>query len=145
MMGIEKRRPAVAVLAAALVAAAPVATQAQEKTLSIELNNARDANGGCRLTYIAVNGTGTALEKTSYEIVVFDADQKVAQFLILEFGRLPSGKTKVVEFDFPNRACAAISRILVNDVSECTADGKPVELCLDSLKTTTRTEIDFGQ
>jgi hypothetical protein len=128
-----------------LAGAAAPASAADEKKLSIELNNAIDANGGCRLTYIATNDTGTALEKTSYEIVVFDADQKVSQFLILEFGRLPAGKTKVVQFDFANHACSSISRILVNDISECVAGGETVPICLDDLKTSTRTSIGFGQ
>jgi hypothetical protein len=142
------RRIAAAVLLAIAPAAAPGAAQAQdqpqEKAVSLELNNARDVDGGCRLTYIAVNGTGTALDKASYEIVVFDADSRVAQFLILEFGKLPSGKTKVVEFDFPSRNCTAITRILINDVSECVAGGAPSTLCMDGLKPSTRTPIGFG-
>lgn len=125
------------------LSATPAFSQA-DSGLSLELNNARDANGGCRITYIANNGTGKVLEKTSYQIVVFDSGGKVSQFLILEFGRLPNGKTKAVEFDFANRGCKDISRILVNDVSECVADGAESPLCLDSLKTATRTEIGFG-
>lgn len=97
------------------------------------------------MTYIATNGTGLALQKVSYEIVVFNADQKVTQFLILEFGELPIGKTKVVQFDFANHNCESISRILVNDVSECVSGGKTAPVCLDDLKTTTRTKIAFGQ
>ncbi len=119
-------------------------SSAQEKSFTLELNNAKDNNGGCRLTYIAVNRTGIQLEKTAYEVVVFDADQTVAQFLILEFGNLPSGKTKVVQFDLANQPCAKISRLLINDVSECTANGETVDVCMDSLKTNTRTAIEFG-
>lgn len=133
--------------AAATVLAAAIAfpAAAQEKKLSIELNNASDTNGGCRLTYVAMNGTGTVLDKTSYEIVVFDADQKVSQLLILEFGKLPAGKTKVVSFDLANHGCDKISRILINNASECVAGDQPVPICLDELQTSTRTKISFGQ
>lgn len=134
--------------AAAAMLIAPVqtgSTQEQpDKSFLLELNNARDANGGCRLVYIAENGTGVALDKTSYEVVVFDADQKVFQFLILEFGQLPVGKTKVVQFDLPNQPCSQISRLLINDVAECTSGGKTVTVCMDALKTNTRTKIGFG-
>lgn len=124
--------------------AAPVLAQDAPKTLSLELNNARDANGGCRITYIAKNDSPQALDAVSYQIVVFDGEGKVAQFLILEFGQLAAGKTKVVEFDFANRSCAGISRILVNDVSECTANGADSKLCMEALTTSTRTDIAFG-
>lgn len=140
-----RRLPALASAALMFAAAVQgVSAQEQDKSFSLELNNARDANGGCRLVYIARNGTGVALDKTSYEVVVFDADQKVFQFLILEFGQLPVGKTKVVQFDLPNQPCSQISRLLINDVAECTSGGKAVTVCMDALKTNTRTEVGFG-
>ena len=131
---------------AVLTMAAAFPAAAQEKKLSIELNNASDTNGGCRLTYVAMNGTGAVLDKTSYEIVVFDAEQRVSQLLILEFGKLPAGKTKVVSFDLANHGCDKISRILINSASECVdAEGKAVPVCLEELQTSTRTKISFGQ
>jgi hypothetical protein len=128
-----------------VVSAVSPALAQDSKKLSIELNNASDTNGGCRLTYVAVNGTGVALDKTSYEIVVFDADQKVSQLLILEFGKLPVGKTKVVSFDLGGHGCNTISRILINSASECVSGGQAVPVCLDELQTNTRTKIAFGQ
>ena len=129
-------------LAAGFAAAVPAS--AQEGKFSLELNNARDINGGCRLVYIAINGTGIVLEKTSYEVVVFDTDERVTQFLILEFGRLAVGKTKVMQFDLPEQPCAQISRLLINDVAECTSNGQPVTVCMDALETRTRTSVGFG-
>ncbi len=153
-MGSGKWVSAVAAAAFAVSAASPALTQesgdatvkdgSNNNTFSLELNNSRDVNGGCRLVYIARNGTDVPLDKTSYEVVVFDADKKVSQFLILEFGKLPVGKTKVVQFDLAGQPCAQISRLLINDVSECTSGGKEVGVCMDALKTDTRTDIDFG-
>lgn len=131
-------------VAAAALAATMAVAHAQEKNFSLELNNANDVNGGCRLTYIAVNKTGTPLERTSYEVVVFDGDQKVSRFLVLEFGKLPVGKTKVVQFDLADQPCAGISRLLINDVAECTGSGGDSAVCMDNLATNTRTEIGFG-
>lgn len=118
------------------------ATPAQ--TFSLELNNAEDVEGGCRLTYVAYNGTGTALDTTSYEVVVFDGQNRVSQFLILDFGKLPEDKTKVVQFDLAGRPCSAISRLLVNEIADCTASGTTVPVCLDNLETRSRTQIEFG-
>ncbi|MYZ50427.1 hypothetical protein E4O86_22250 [Rhizobiales bacterium L72] len=116
---------------------------AQEKAFSLELNTARDVNNGCRLVYVAHNGTGIALDSTSYEVAVFDSDGGFSQLLILEFGKLPVGKTKVVQFDLPNQPCGKISRLLVNDVADCKSGGQPVDVCMGALKTSTRTKVGF--
>ncbi|MBC7156179.1 MAG: hypothetical protein H5U20_01545 [Rhodobacteraceae bacterium] len=86
-----------------------------------------------------------ALETTAYDVVVFDAAGTVTSRLILEFGRLPEGKTKVVQFDIAAGGCAGISRLLLNDVEQCeTAEGA-VTACLDALVTTSRVDsIAFG-
>jgi hypothetical protein len=131
-------------LAAMIVAGMCLPTSAQEKQITIELNDAADVSGACRLVFVAVNGTGVVLEKTSFDVVTFDSTGKVGQSLTFQFGRLPVGKTRVVQFDLPGQACATISRLLVNDVSECAVDGKASELCLDALSTSTRTAIEFG-
>ncbi len=117
---------------------------AQESGFLLELNNAHDMNGTCRLVFVAMNRTDAILEKTAYEVAVFDDQQKVSQILVLEFGRVPIGKTKVVQFDLANQACSKISRLLVNDIADCVVAGQPSTICLDALKADTRTEIGFG-
>ena len=136
--------------AAAMLAIVPVRSVhavATPQSLAIELNNATDNEGGCSLTFKAVNGTGELIGKASYEIVVFDPEDKAVQFLIMEFGRLLAGKTKVVAFDFPNRKCGEIKSILVNDAAACEIGGEESLICLDRLATSTRNgmTIGFGQ
>lgn len=119
--------------------------QADTKLLTIELNKMQQSQNGCRLSFMAVNRLDTRLEKTALEIVVFDGEGIVSQTLVLDFGRLPEDKTKVVEFDLP-RQCQEISRVLVNDVSECAGPGEEdlAEGCLNALRTSNRAEIEFG-
>lgn len=130
--------------AGAGVAASIGIAVAQQSGFSIELNDAQEVNGGCRLVFVALNSTGQALQKASYDVFTFDDAGKVSQSLVFQFGSFPVNKTKVVQFDLAGRECAKISRLLINDVTECTADGKDSSLCLDALKTTTRTSIVFG-
>ncbi|WP_134761573.1 hypothetical protein [Jiella endophytica] len=111
--------------------------------LSLELNNAVDEAGVCRLSYVVVNRTGEPLEKISYDVVVFDQDQRVSRFLVLQFGQLPAGKTKVVQFDLADQPCSGISRILVNDVSECQTASGTASICMDALRPASRTDIVF--
>jgi hypothetical protein len=116
----------------------------QEAAITIELNDAANAENACRLVFVAVNRSGVLLEKTSYDVVTFDTSGKVGKSLTFQFGRLPIGKTKVVQFDLPGQTCDSISRLLVNDVSECSVDGKASDICIDALTTTTRAKIEFG-
>lgn len=133
----------IAMVAAALCVPA-AAQETEDRRITIELNDAADVSGACRLVFVAVNGTGVILEKASFDVVTFDGTGKVGQSLTFQFGKLPVGKTRVVQFDLPGQSCSGISRLLVNDVSECAVDGKASELCLDALTTSTRTGIEFG-
>ena len=123
---------------------AQTAQDAQDNGLTIELNDATDVSGACRLVFVAKNGTGVVLEKATFELVTFDTTGKVGKTLTFQFGPLPVEKTRVKLFDLPGQACNGISRLLVNDVSECAVDGKASELCIDALATSTRMGIEFG-
>ena len=112
--------------------------------IELELNNAQDADGACRISYLASNKTQQAFERIAYDFVVFDDAGKVSRLLVLDFGQLPVGKSKVVQFDLSNQACKSISRLLINDVSECSVAGGTSDLCMQGLKTNTRTDIVFG-
>ncbi|MDQ6434705.1 hypothetical protein RB623_11680 [Mesorhizobium sp. LHD-90] len=138
-------RPAArGVALAAAVGLSATGGWAQEPSIAIELNDASNVENACRLVFVAVNKSGVLLDKTSYDVVTFDTGGKVGKSLTFQFGRLPVGKTKVVQFDLPGQACETISRLLVNDVSECSVEGKRSEICIDKLTTATRTKIEFG-
>lgn len=100
--------------------------------IEIELNTAADVNGGCRLTYVIYNSSATNLESVSYEVAVYDTDGIVKKLLVLEFGFLPSGKTRVVQFDLPEQQCTGVSRILVNGPVECKSTEGDQTICRDN-------------
>ncbi len=126
--------------------AAPTGSSAQEKLLTIELNKVQQSQDGCRLSFIAVNKMGANLETTAMEVVFFDANDVVSEMLLLDFGRLPSDKTKVVEFVLQQQQCEQISRVLVNDVVECSSaeEQNMTQDCFNALRTSNRAQIDFG-
>jgi hypothetical protein len=134
-------------LIALLAGGAPALSQdAPAPMLSVELNTAADtAEGACRMTFVANNSLAVPLEATSFQFGVFDADGAVSRLIVLDFGALPVGKTKIVQFDIPGQTCAQISRIVVNDVAQCTTTGgAAVDGCLTSLATASRGTIQFG-
>ena len=125
------------------VAAITATAAAQDKTFSIELNTVQDIDGQCRVTFVASNELGLVIDKTGLEVVVFNDKSIVSQILVLDFGRLPVAKTKVVQFDL-SAPCPGISRLLINAFTECQGQDLGPDRCLDVLKTSTRSEIAFG-
>lgn len=147
-MSFHRFLTAVSAVALGLCNAAPlIAQQAEEPQFTLELNNAAETeSGSCRLTYVAANQSDSALDRTAYEVAVFDADGAVTRLLVLEFGALVSGKTKILQFDLAGSPCTSISRIVVNDVAACvdTATGEQSDICMSGLSASSRTAIQFG-
>lgn len=135
-----------ALAAAALLAQGTALTAQEIDQFQLDLNAVSETEAGdCRLTYVATNQSGTALQRASYQIALFDGEGVVSRLLVLEFGALVEGKTKVLQFDLTGTPCGAISRIVVNDAPACTAsDGNESQLCMSNLAASSRTAIQFG-
>ncbi len=127
------------------LALAPAAAQ-DSTAFELDLNGAEETDaGGCRLTYVATNLSDLAFERTAFQVGLFNAEGAVTRLLVLEFGALVAGKTKILQFEIAGSPCASISRIVVNDVAACTlADGTASDFCLSRLVATSRTAIQFG-
>ncbi|KIT17909.1 hypothetical protein [Jannaschia aquimarina] len=114
--------------------------------LTLELNNAATLDGGaCQLTYVAANTTEEDLAQASYQVAFFDGEGVVRRLLVLEFGALAPGRTRIVLFNLPEQPCEDLSRILINEVAACDlADGGTSDVCLSRLETAARGDIQFG-
>lgn len=115
--------------------------------MQIELNRATDNDqGGCGLIVITTNQTDKALRRAAWQVAIFDQDGVVKALPVLDFGPLIVGKNKIGVFQVSGGTCDTISRIIINDVAECTAeDGTDLSnLCLQSLETHSRSDIEFG-
>lgn len=123
---------------AGLAAVPGIAVAQGSGSISVELNKVADANGACRTTFVAQNGAGQDLDKLSLDVVVFDSKGEVNQRLLLDLGRMPKDKTKVVEFDLPSTNCSKISRVLLNQVQDCTPHGGGATGFCDHVTTSSR-------
>lgn len=126
-----------------LLAASSTTSGAVEKQLQLELNSLADTGNGCRVSFVAQNQLGTPLDKATLELVVFDDKQLISQMLVLELGKFPVSKTRVIQFDL-GKPCAGISRLLINDFTECVGASLAPDACISSLKTSTRANVKFG-
>ncbi|MHA7772614.1 hypothetical protein [Roseibium sp. M-1] len=123
------------------------ATHAQDVTgkVSLELNQLQPtADGGCRLSIIATNGLERSMDQLGLEMVAFNKDGLVDQFLRLKFSRISAGKTKVLQFDLAGKSCDSLSRLHINDVMNCVPPSITDVYCPDLLDLGNRTPIEFG-
>src|SRR5690606_5652930 len=138
-----------AAIAAALAFSLPGPAAAQEATaqpaLLLDLNALQPSNGGCRLTFVVSNGLPTPIDRAAFEMALFDKGGVVDRLTVLDFKDLPAGKTKVSRFDLSGTDCANISRVLVNDATACTGAGTDATACLSSLKTESKSGVQFGR
>lgn len=132
-------------LAAALAAIAPaVAEDTAPKQITLDLNALQDVAGACRVTFVATNDMGSAIDKASLELAIFGKDGAITRMVLLDFKGLTPGKTKVVQFDLKDIGCGNVSRVLINDLTACDGQGVDAAACLAALKPSTATGISFG-
>lgn len=122
---------------------APVAAQEATPGLSLELNALQPADGACRVTFLVTNGLAAPIDTATVEVAFFGTGV-IDRLVSLDFKALATGKTKVVQFALAGLDCAAVSRVLVNDVTACTGVGLDAAACLAALATSSRVTPDFG-
>jgi hypothetical protein len=113
-------------------------------SISIELNDKRQVEKGCRLAFVFTNGLPVTITDLSLEFVLFDKQRKLMRLVAIAAGRLPSGKTRLKQFDMEGASCESIGRILLNDVKRCSGEGLTGLSCLERTQVTSRVEIPFG-
>ncbi len=141
-----KTKPIRKVLAAGLCALplhAGNAMAGDSHSLVFELNNARQAGGNCRLSFVIQNKMPAAIEALSLEIVLFNKQGRVDRFLKLKAGALPRGKIRVKQFDLKGLACGEVSKILINEIAECKGKGLSPAACAGALSISSRTPIEL--
>lgn len=131
-------------LVALLALASPALAETPAAELHLDLNALQPVAGACRVTFLATNNLGAALDKSTFELAIFGKDGAIARVVALDFKGLTAGKTKVVQFDLKDIDCASVSRVLVNDVTACAGTGIEPTACLADLRTSTATGINFG-
>lgn len=135
-------------LAALFAGALPVAALAQSAgdaapRLHLELNALRDVDGACRLTFLAQNETGVAIEQAVFETVIFDTSGAVVSLSLFDFRDLPADRPRVRQFDVPGMACDTVGQALINGANACVVDGAESGVCQDGLSLGSRLAVEL--
>lgn len=121
------------------------APAAPAPVLDLDLNALQPSQGGCRLTFVVRNALGGTVERAAFEMALFNKAGVVDRLTVLDFKGLQDGKTKVSRFDLNGVSCDDVSRILVNDVTECAGTGIASESCMAGLVTLSTSGVTFGR
>ncbi len=111
--------------------------------LQIELNDAADVDGTCRISFLVENRLGAELSGAVFETVLFDASGAVERLTLFDMRDLPAGRPRVRQFQIDGVSCAGIGRILVNGAQTCVGKGVAEGACMDNLNLTSRTDIEL--
>lgn len=135
-------------LSVLLLGAVPAMSQAQSaqaatSSLSLELNAVQDVAGACRLTFLAQNGTDTAIDQAVFETVIFDVSGGVVSLSLFDFRDLPRDRPRVRQFDLPGMACSAVGKALINGANSCIVDGAKSEICHEALSLSSRLTVEL--
>lgn len=125
--------------------ALPAHAQQPDAHLALDLNALQPSQNGCRLTFVVANNLTTPIDRTAFEMALFNRQGVVDRLSVLDFKGLPAGKTKVSRFDLSGVQCDAISRVLINDATACEGAGTAADACISSLRTTSKSGIQFGR
>lgn len=139
-------RGAASLILSLMIGLSPLPARAQQADahLALDLNALQPSQGGCRLTFVVANHLPTPIDRAAFEMALFNKDGVVDRLSVLDFKGLPAGKTKVSRFDLSGVQCDAISRVLINDATACDGAGTAADTCMSTLRTTSKSGIQFG-
>ncbi len=134
-----------AVLLAGAVPALVLAQSVEDvpSGLFLELNAVQDVDGACRLTFLARNGTGAAIDQAVFETVIFDKSGGVVSLSLFDFRDLPADRPRVRQFELPDMACDTVGQALINGASTCIVDGVESRVCDKALSLGSRIAVDL--
>ena len=112
--------------------------------IAVEFNDLQPADGGCRAVFVAHNGLDKAVDKLTLRVVAFDGKGRASLFLSLDIGVLPIDKTRVLRFDLGKGVnCSEVSRLVLDDVTDCAGGNLRPADCLSLISTSSRTDVPF--
>jgi hypothetical protein len=138
-------------LCAGLAEADPVAPNAKPAAqdagtgVNIELNKLETSEKGCRAYMVLNNPDEANYQSFKIDLVLFQSDGVIGKRFSIDLAPLKPKKKTVKLFEIDGIQCDKIGSFLINDVMECKADSGAVAGCLESLKTSTLTNVQLSK
>jgi len=116
---------------------------AASPSISVELNRVTDQAAGCDLWFMVRPSADLALQSFQTDLVVLDQDGIILDSVLVELGPLRGGRANMKVFPLPDRSCAEIGQLLLNDVVSCDTETGPVEACFDAVSLSSRSGVEI--
>jgi len=129
------------VLAAAVVLTS--GANAQEGTLSLELNRVEQQDDACRFDWRLTNGSSVSIRDLGVEFVLFDKTGVNIARMPVPFGALLPNKAYLRSFMLRPFECDTVGEALVNEVTACEADGSFD--CLAAISVSSRSAVTLSR
>ena len=125
---------------------APGMAQAQEASVTVELNKLEAQGKSCRVFMLIGNKSDLVYQSLKLDLILFRPDGVIERRLALDLAPLRANKTSVKTFDLDALECGGFSSVLINDAIECKSEGGAVSDCLDRLAVASRaTSVKFSK
>ncbi|MFD3190500.1 hypothetical protein ACFMPD_09530 [Sedimentitalea sp. HM32M-2] len=124
--------------AALALSCAPV--RAEPGRLTVELNKFEEIEtGGCRAFFLFRNQTDTTFQGFEMSLAILDDNGVIDRLLSIDAAPLPVARTTLKLFEIPDTTCAAISEILLHELTSCRPQNAEEADCFPILDLNSRT------
>ena len=126
-----------------VVGDAAIAQGPQRSVMTIELNRLEQHGSSCRIYLVIENRHDAAFSEFRLDLVLFDSGGVIDRRLTLNAGPLRANKTTVKEYEVVNARCAALGRVLLNDIPACLTRTPAPADCIDLVSLASRATVAF--
>lgn len=113
--------------------------------VAVELNDATTVSGSCHASFVVRNDLPHTLDRFQLDLYVFDGEGVIKSRSYVDLAPLLNGKNTVFGFQIYAEPCAAVSKILVNDIPKCRAETGAKIDCMNGLTVSSRNRIEFAK
>jgi hypothetical protein len=111
--------------------------------LLIELNAFSQVDKACRITFRIQNKLPVGVDDMALELVLLDWNGMTSRFILVRTGDVPTGRSRIRQFDMANMDCTEFGGVLLNNIDACVGNGLTPELCLDRVAVSSLTSAPF--
>jgi hypothetical protein len=119
------------------------AAEAEQGSITIELNKLEPQGQGCRAYFVVGNKSSTTYQALKLDLVLFRPDGVIGRRFAVDLAPLRADKRTVKLFDIDGTACDQVGSFLINDVMECKAESGTVPDCLKDISASSLTGVQL--
>jgi hypothetical protein len=113
--------------------------------VAVALNDATTVSGTCHASFIVRNDLPHTLDRFQLDLYVLDSDGVIKSRSNVDLAPLINGKNTMFAFRIYAEPCAAVSKIIVNDIPKCRAETGAKLDCMNGLTVSSRNRIEFAK